>query len=125
MDIWLDKSEDNVDSTQSEDDNGSFDNLEETKYNANSMKSEDDIGSFDNLEEAKDNTKYIYIYSFMLILFILVCSLYFLFGIVCTFLGYRCFKMIMFLYGFIFGSIVVYLICAEENLLPGILEFNR
>ena len=48
-----------------------------------------------------------------------VCSLYFLFGIVCTFLGYRCFKMIMFLYGFIFGSIVVYLICAEENVLPG------
>eukprot|EP00088_Acartia_fossae_P020480 TRINITY_DN22064_c0_g1_i2.p1 TRINITY_DN22064_c0_g1~~TRINITY_DN22064_c0_g1_i2.p1 ORF type:complete len:329 (+),score=30.22 TRINITY_DN22064_c0_g1_i2:92-1078(+) len=47
-----------------------------------------------------------------------VCSLYFLFGIVCTFLGYRCFKMIMFLYGFIFGSIIVYLICAEENVLP-------
>ncbi len=52
--------------------------------------------------------------------FVLVCSLYFLFGNVCTFYGYRCFKMIMFLYGFIFGSIVVYLICAEENVLPGI-----
>ena len=25
----------------------------------------------------------------------------------------------MFLYGFIFGSIVVYLICAEEEVLPG------
>lgn len=32
--------------------------------------------------------------------------------------GYRCFKAVMFLTGFIFGSIVVYLICLEENLLP-------
>lgn len=47
-----------------------------------------------------------------------VCSLYLLFGLVCTFLGYRCFKAIMFLYGFIFGSIIVYLICTEENVLP-------
>jgi hypothetical protein len=29
------------------------------------------------------------------------------------------FKAIMFLYGFIFGSIIVYLICAEEAVLPG------
>ena len=48
-----------------------------------------------------------------------VCALYFVFGVVCAFFGYRCFKAIMFLYGFIFGSIVVYLICAEEDVLPG------
>jgi len=47
-----------------------------------------------------------------------VCALYFIFGVVCAFFGYRCFKAIMFLYGFIFGSIVVYLICAEEEVLP-------
>lgn len=47
-----------------------------------------------------------------------VCALYFIFGVVCAFFGYRCFKAIMFLYGFIFGSIVVYLICAEEAVLP-------
>ena len=50
-----------------------------------------------------------------------VCALYFIFGVVCAFFGYRCFKAIMFLYGFIFGSIVVYLICAEEEVLPGII----
>lgn len=47
-----------------------------------------------------------------------VCALYFIFGVVSAFFGYRCFKAIMFLYGFIFGSIVVYLICAEEEVLP-------
>jgi len=47
-----------------------------------------------------------------------VCALYFVFGVVCAFFGYRCFKAIMFLYGFIFGSIVVYLICVEEKVLP-------
>ena len=41
-----------------------------------------------------------------------------MFGVVCAFFGYRCFKAIMFLYGFIFGSIVVYLICVEEKVLP-------
>ena len=49
-----------------------------------------------------------------------VCAIYFVFGVVCAFFGYRCFKAIMFLYGFIFGSIVVYLICVEEKVLPGI-----
>ena len=48
-----------------------------------------------------------------------LCALYFVFGVVCAFFGYRCFKAIMFLYGFIFGSMVVYLICAEEAVLPG------
>jgi len=47
-----------------------------------------------------------------------VCALYFVFGVVCAFFGYRCFKAIMFLYVFIFGSIVVYLICVEEQVLP-------
>lgn len=47
-----------------------------------------------------------------------VCALYFVFGVVCAFFGYRCFKAIMFLYGFIFGSMVVYLICSEEEVLP-------
>ena len=44
-----------------------------------------------------------------------MCALYFVFGVVAAFFGYRCFKAIMFLYGFIFGSIVVYLICVEEK----------
>ena len=48
-----------------------------------------------------------------------MCAIYFVFGVVCAFFGYRCFKAIMFLYGFIFGSIVVYLICVEEKVLPG------
>lgn len=47
-----------------------------------------------------------------------ICALYFMFGIFCAFFGYRCFKAIMFLTGFIFGSILVYLICLEENVLP-------
>lgn len=47
-----------------------------------------------------------------------ICALYFVFGIVCTFFGYRCFKAIMFFIGFIFGSLIVYLICLEENILP-------
>jgi hypothetical protein len=32
--------------------------------------------------------------------------------------GYRCFKAVMFLTGFIFGSIIVYLICLQEKLMP-------
>ena len=44
--------------------------------------------------------------------------LYLFFGIFCTFFGYRCFKATMFLTGFVFGSLVVYLICLEENILP-------
>lgn len=47
-----------------------------------------------------------------------VCALYLVFGVVCAFFGYRCFKALMFLTGFIFGSIIVYLICAEEAVLP-------
>lgn len=47
-----------------------------------------------------------------------ICGLYVFFGIFCALFGYRCFKAIMFLTGFIFGSIIVYLICLEENILP-------
>eukprot|EP00095_Tigriopus_kingsejongensis_P000679 maker-scaffold340_size202118-snap-gene-1.23 protein:Tk00679 transcript:maker-scaffold340_size202118-snap-gene-1.23-mRNA-1 annotation:"transmembrane protein 198" len=47
-----------------------------------------------------------------------MCALYLVFGLVCTLFGYRCFKAIMFFTGFIFASIVVYLICVEENILP-------
>jgi len=47
-----------------------------------------------------------------------ICMLYLFFGIFCTFFGYRCFKATMFLTGFVFGSLVVYLICLEEEVLP-------
>ncbi|KAK6617368.1 hypothetical protein RUM43_014377 [Polyplax serrata] len=47
-----------------------------------------------------------------------ICSMYLLFGIIYSLFGYRCFKAIMFLTGFIFGSIIVYLICLQEKLLP-------
>ncbi|TRY78762.1 hypothetical protein TCAL_09462 [Tigriopus californicus] len=47
-----------------------------------------------------------------------ICGLYLVFGLVCTFFGYRCFKALMFFTGFIFASMVVYLICIEEDLLP-------
>lgn len=52
---------------------------------------------------------------------ILICiaTMYILFGIVYTLFGYRCFKAVMFLTGFIFASNIVYLICIEENVLPG------
>ena len=48
----------------------------------------------------------------------ILCGLYLFFGLFCALFGYRCFKAIMFLTGFIFGSIIVYLICLEEQILP-------
>lgn len=42
----------------------------------------------------------------------------FMFGVLYTFFGYRFFKAVMFLTGFIFASILVYTICWEENALP-------
>lgn len=48
----------------------------------------------------------------------IICAMYLIFGVVYSLFGYRCFKAVMFLTGFIFGSIVVYLICLEESLLP-------
>ncbi|XP_052826352.1 transmembrane protein 198 isoform X4 [Octopus bimaculoides] len=47
-----------------------------------------------------------------------ICSMCFLFGIVYTFFGYRFFKAVMFLTGFIFGTVVVYIVCIEETVLP-------
>ena len=38
-----------------------------------------------------------------------ICGLYLMFGVACTFFGYRCFKAVMFFTGFVFASIVVYL----------------
>lgn len=40
--------------------------------------------------------------------------LYIIFGILYTLFGYRCFKTVMFLTGFIFGSVLLYLICIQE-----------
>ncbi|XP_052810850.1 transmembrane protein 198-like [Mya arenaria] len=45
----------------------------------------------------------------------IICALCFLFGILYTFFGYRCFRVVMFLTGFLFGSILVYEICQEES----------
>ncbi|XP_018569277.1 transmembrane protein 198-like [Anoplophora glabripennis] len=47
-----------------------------------------------------------------------VVSVYIIFGILYTFLGYRCFKTTMFLTGFIFASSIVYLICLQGELMP-------
>lgn len=47
-----------------------------------------------------------------------VCSIYIVFGILYTFCGYRCFKTVMFLTGFIFASSIVYLICLQGVLMP-------
>jgi len=47
-----------------------------------------------------------------------VCALYFVFGVVCAFFGYRCFKATMFLYGFIFFAAIIYLLCKEEDVFP-------
>ncbi|KAK4879274.1 hypothetical protein RN001_007420 [Aquatica leii] len=47
-----------------------------------------------------------------------VCSVYIIFGVLYTFFGYRCFKTVMFLTGFIFASSLVYLICLQGELMP-------
>ncbi|XP_070565879.1 transmembrane protein 198-like isoform X1 [Ptychodera flava] len=47
----------------------------------------------------------------------IICALAFIFGIVFCFFGYRCFKAVLFLVGFVFGSILVYAICHEEAVL--------
>ncbi|BES99940.1 transmembrane protein 198 [Nesidiocoris tenuis] len=49
---------------------------------------------------------------------ICVATMYILFGAVYTLFGYRCFKAVMFLTGFIFASVLVYLICIQERVLP-------
>ncbi|KAL4222568.1 hypothetical protein ACF0H5_018607 [Mactra antiquata] len=42
-----------------------------------------------------------------------ICAMCFIFGIVYTFFGYRFFKAVMFLTGFLFASVLVYMICLE------------
>lgn len=44
-----------------------------------------------------------------------ICTLYLFFGVFGAFFGYRCFKATMFLTGFVFASIIVYLICLESQ----------
>lgn len=48
---------------------------------------------------------------------IALCSAFIMCGILFTFVGYRCFKTIMFLTGFIFASSLVYLICMQGELM--------
>ncbi|XP_045469851.1 transmembrane protein 198 isoform X1 [Harmonia axyridis] len=47
-----------------------------------------------------------------------ICCGYIMFGILYTFVGYRLFKTVMFLTGFIFASSLVYLMCFQGELMP-------
>ncbi|XP_072536960.1 transmembrane protein 198-like [Salminus brasiliensis] len=51
-----------------------------------------------------------------------VCSMCFMLGIIYCFFGYRCFKMVMFLSGLVFGTGVGYLLCLREQLLDSPLD---
>ncbi|KAK9500599.1 hypothetical protein O3M35_001837 [Rhynocoris fuscipes] len=51
-------------------------------------------------------------------IWICLATMYILFGIVYTLFGYRCFKAVMFLTGFTFAAVLVYLICIQERVLP-------
>ncbi|KAK3108794.1 hypothetical protein FSP39_015901 [Pinctada imbricata] len=46
-----------------------------------------------------------------------ICSMFFIFGIIYTFFGYRFFKAVMFLTGFLFTSVLLYLILTGEEYL--------
>lgn len=48
----------------------------------------------------------------------IICAMCFIFGIIYTFFGYRFFKAVMFLTGFIFASVLSYLILSEHDVLP-------
>uniref|UniRef100_A0A0B6XXS5 Transmembrane protein 198 n=1 Tax=Arion vulgaris TaxID=1028688 RepID=A0A0B6XXS5_9EUPU len=48
----------------------------------------------------------------------IIAAVCFIFGILYTFFGYRFFKAIMFLTGFIFGAVLVYMIILEQDILP-------
>lgn len=48
----------------------------------------------------------------------IICAMCFIFGIIYTFFGYRFFKAVMFLTGFIFASVLTYLILSEQEVLP-------
>ncbi|XP_042200305.1 transmembrane protein 198-like [Callorhinchus milii] len=47
----------------------------------------------------------------------IICAMCGIFGIIYCFFGYRCFKVVMFLSGLMFGSTVVFLLCYKERLL--------
>lgn len=51
-----------------------------------------------------------------------ICAMCFVFGIVYTFFGYRFFKAVMFLTGFLFGSVLVYMICLEAKTLTPLIN---
>uniref|UniRef100_A0A8C8HEB5 Transmembrane protein 198 n=2 Tax=Oncorhynchus tshawytscha TaxID=74940 RepID=A0A8C8HEB5_ONCTS len=46
-----------------------------------------------------------------------ICSMCCLFGIIYCFIGYRCFKAVMFLSGLMFGSVIIFLLCHKERVL--------
>lgn len=47
-----------------------------------------------------------------------ICATFFVFGILYTIYGYRCFKSVLFFTGFLFATIVIYFICLSESLMP-------
>ena len=47
-----------------------------------------------------------------------VCGINLFFGVVYCLFGYRCFKAVMFVTGFVSASAIVYAVCLEEDLLP-------
>ena len=47
-----------------------------------------------------------------------ICATFLVFGILYMIYGYRCFKSVLFFTGFLFATIVIYLICLAENLMP-------
>lgn len=47
-----------------------------------------------------------------------LCASLVVLGVIYILYGYRCFKSIMFLTGFLFATTLVYLICCEEELMP-------
>lgn len=51
-------------------------------------------------------------------LYDVICTMYLVFGVVYSLFGYRCFKAVMFLTGFTFGSVVVYAMCRQDTLMP-------
>lgn len=47
-----------------------------------------------------------------------ICAMLLVFGVLYTIYGYRCFKSVLFFTGFLFGTIIIYLICLAENIMP-------
>lgn len=74
-----------------------------------------DHGQNLNFSEVLDCEQFSYDYNIPVAI---LCGMYMVFGVVYTLYGYRCFKAVMFLTGFLFGSFVVFKICTVESLLP-------